>query len=802
MTRFAIRLGCAVLVFLFLGTAQSFAAEPATDSAAQKVGEPGQLRGRVVRASTGEPIAEADVRLITRPLDHFTLPLVPKRVRSDKDGEFTFEGLDPGTYLVYAFLGNETSRERKYEFEKVVVDEQRKQTKSVELQLKPGVALRVQVTSQVTGKPLPNAKLGFRWTDTDDDFQANAQGEIVVPALTPEQWHLEIAAPGHACDIRDVRLVGPETVIAVGLPSGGEVTGRVVDDKGEPLHGAKLSVQVESQAMYTLDQTTANEKGEFRLQYLPLGTPLRLNISHPGFDHLFISLTVSSQTPLDRGTIQLTPLPNGGTISGQVVDNAGRPIAGAILRNRGTSGTNQNTTYTDADGRFHIERLYVFIQGRVLLIVHAKGFSPRQIDVTDNDRQGNEPLTIVLEPGHRIRGRVVNHADEPIAACHVYFAEGKRGHLLGGQGQTDSDGRFEFDSLPPDCPFVFYAPGYSQLDEKTLPLDQDDEVIIRLEPLGLIRGKVVDADTGKPITEFNVRLAFPSQPQPGDKKLHAITSTRMNPGEDFVAADGKFELQSLTNGDVLDIIVQTKGYRRARLSHLQALPEKEAEVVPVTLKPIKSGELIKVGGRIIGPDGSPAIGIQVRLVGSEKEAEVPRNGRLYTPPEDDGVGSSDPGNWYDEFRTAVTNANGEFTFAEMPQGLALQLVYWSAKVPMTRFDILDQMSLEDLGQLRLKHEKPVTLRVTINRETYPDATSLSLNGTNAENFRPREIVLKDGQTQVEVLGVEAGVFYVMLMGKSEPEDPISGSFKTKSIASNNIAAKAGDTIEINFGNPQ
>jgi hypothetical protein len=395
---------------------------------------------------------------------------------------------------------------------------------------------------------------------------------------------------------------------------------------------------------------------------------------------------------------------------------------------------------------------------------------------------------------------VVNHADQPIV-CRVYFAEGNHANLLGGQLQTDSDGRFEFDSLPPHCPFAFYAPGYSELEEKTLPLDQDDEVIIRLEPIGLIRGQVFDAVTGKPISEFNVRIAFPSQRQPDNKRLH-ITSTRMNPGEDFVVADGKFELQSLANGSLCDLIVKTKGYHRARLASVQAMPDIGTVTMVVRVQPIKSGELIKVGGRITGPDGSSAIGVQVRLVGSEKEAEVPRNGKLYTPPEDDGVGSSDPGNGYDEFRTAVTNANGEFMFAEVPQGLALQLVYWSDKVPMTRFDGLDQKSLEDLGQLRLKHEKPVTLRVTINRETYPDATSLSLHGTNVENSRNREIVLKDGQSQVEVLGVEAGIFYVMLMGRSEPEDPISGSFKTKSIAGNNIAAKAGDTIEVNFGNPK
>ncbi len=790
MPAFELRFGGIVLVTLLMSAAQPSCRAMAAEPVIEIAGEVGQLRGHVVRASTGEPAVEADVRLIGRPLDYFTLPLVPKRVRSNKDGEFTFDGLDPGTYLVYAFLGNESSREKKFGFEKVVINEQRRQTKPIELQLKAGVTLRVQVASQATGERLPTARLRFRWTDADDDFQANDQGEIVVPALTPERWHLEIVAPGHSCEVRDVRLVGPETVIAVSLAPGGEVTGRVVDENGAPLAGAKLSVQVEHQAMYTLDQSTASEKGEFRLQYLPLGTPLRLAISHAGFDHFDASLSIPSQAPVDRGNVQLTRLPDGGTIRGQVVDKSGQPIVGAVVQNQGTSSINQNTTHTDANGQFHIERLYVFTQGRVLLIVHAKGFAPRQIDVTDKDRQGDKPLEVVLEPGHRIRGRVLNHADQPIAACRVYFAEGNHANPLGGRLQCDAEGRFESDSLPPDCPFAFYARGYSELDIKTLPLDQDHEVIVRLEPIGLIRGQVVDSVTAKPISEFNVRIAFPSSPQPDDKQL-SIASTRMSPGEDFVATDGRFELSDLTNGGVFDVVVQTKGYHRMRLVRVPAAPEGEAETVAVRLQPIKSGDLTEVGGVIRGPDGSPTADVQVRLVGTDKHAEAPRKATLYSPPAD---GRNDPGNRYDEFRSAVTNANGEFKFDEVPQGLTLQLVYWSAKVPMTRLDGLDEKPPEELGLLQLSYDKPVTVRVTINRETYPDARSLDLRG---KTVRPRRIILKEGQSQVEVSGVEAGTYHVTLMGKPEP-NALSRGFTTRGIATKQVTADAGETLEMTF----
>ena len=788
-----------LLVCMAQPSSRVLGAEPAADPALG-ANEVGRLRGRVMRVSTGEPANEADVRLIKRPVDHvFTLPLVPQQVRTNKAGEFTFHGLDPGTYLVYAFLGNESSRKKKFGFEKVVLDEQRRQTKPLELQLQPGVTLRLRVTSQMTGQPLTTAKLGFRWTDGDDDVQANDQGEIVASALTPEKWHLEITAPGHACDIRDVQLVGPETAIAVSLAPGGEVAGRVVDENGGPLPGAKLVVQVEHQAMYTLDSTTANEKGEFRLQYLPLGTPLRLGISHAGFDRFDTKLSVASQTPVDRGSLQLTPLAHGGTIMGQVVDNAGKPIVGVTVENTGSSSVNQNTTRSDADGQFTIPRLYFHVANRVLLIVRAKGYAPRKIDLTDNDRNGAERFKIVLEQGHRIRGRVVNHADQPIAGCRVFFAEGNHANPIGGRIDVDSEGRFDFDSLPPNCPFAFYAAGYSELDVPTLPLDQNDEVIVRLEPIGLIRGQVVDAVTGKPVSEFNVRIAFPSQRQPGDKKSFGITSTRMSPGEDFIVANGQFELKDLTNGSLWDLIVRTKKYRPIRLTRVQAMPESDVETIAVALQPIGAGELINVGGKIMGPDGNPASGVQVRLIGLDKQANAPGKQALFTPSADEINQGADPGAEYDVFHTAVTNAKGEFKFDNVLQGLALHLVYWSDTVPLTRLDDLGGRSSEDLNQLLLTHEKPVVVRVTIDRRALPDATKLWIHGRNRKGFRDREIALKEGQVNIELSGVEAGTFSITLMGKPEPNDDLLRSgFRTKSIGSKTITAIAGETVEVNF----
>lgn len=801
MVCFAVRFGCILGLALFVGlsrsSARALAAEPANhrqQSTALDSGEAGQLRGSIVHASTGKPAVDADVRLIEKPVDCFVLPLVPQRARSDKDGQFTFDGLDPGTYLVYAFLGNETSRPQRFRFEKVELNEQRQQTKPIALQLKPGLTLRVLVTSQATGKAIPKARVRFGWTDGDDNFQANDRGEIVVPALTPEKWHLEIAAPEHACEMRDLQLTSPETRINVSLAPGGEVIGRVVNEQGQPLPGAKLAVQSEHQVMYALDQTTANEKGEFRLQYLPIGVPLRLSVSHTGFDRFETKLSIASQAPVDRGNLQLIPLPDAGTIDGQVVDKDGQPVAAATVVNEGSSSINHNSANTDAEGRFHIERLYLHVADRVLLTVRAKGFAPRQIDITNRDRKATEPFKIVLQPGHRIRGRVVNHADQPIAGCCISFTECSGAHLIGGRICVDSQGRFELDSLPLNCPLSFYAGGYSALAEQRLPLDGTDEVIVRLEPIGLIRGQVTDATTGKPISEFNVRLTFASQRQSGSKRPHAIAGTRVNPGEDHVVSDGRFELTNLTNGCVWDVIVRARQYHSGRLTSVQSVPVDKAETIVFKLQPIGSRDLTKVAGKILDLDGKPAAGVHVRLIGVEKQTATSPGKPLFTPPAEESRSSVDLADQYDEFRTAVTGTTGEFAFENVLEGLAMELVYWSDTVPMMRIDNLSTNPPAELRQLILTHERPVTVRVTINRQVFPDAAEISLT----TRVRKRRIPLKDGQAEIELAGVESGKFDISLVSKLVPIDNAPGTYRTTHVARKRVGAKAGETIEVNF----
>ena len=113
------------------------------------------------------------------------------------------------------------------------------------------------------------------------------------------------------------------------------------------------------------------------------------------------------------------------------------------------------------------------------LTVSAQGFAPefRTLTVTSN----NSPLTVVLQPGHVIRGRVVDADGQPLAGADVWY-EGLAGQpqdfdaglAIGWKAKTDHAGRFGWDSAPaePVC-LTIHKPGYRVLSRVTVKPDAD-----------------------------------------------------------------------------------------------------------------------------------------------------------------------------------------------------------------------------------------------------------------------------------------------------------------------------------------
>ena len=219
LDRLSARLLSAGAVALVLGLAMvhpgSSAARPAGQTPADRpsptarpaaetpVKATGRISGRVVRKDGGDAVGGAEVVLLPPPpkgQDFYIGKRPLRRVMADLKGTFTFDGLAPGRYGVWANSGKLTSRSRQARGEVVVLPESGQQPKPVELRLVAGVRVTVRVKEKATGKPIPDATVQPGWSDLVDDFKTDRDGQVQAQPLTPERWLLEVWADGFAKD--------------------------------------------------------------------------------------------------------------------------------------------------------------------------------------------------------------------------------------------------------------------------------------------------------------------------------------------------------------------------------------------------------------------------------------------------------------------------------------------------------------------------------------------------------------------------------------------------------------------------
>ena len=200
-------------------------------------------------------------------------------------------------------------------------------------------------------------------------------------------------------------------------------------------------------------------------------------------------------------------LGHGIELAGRVVDAAGKPVAGATLtRNREWRNPAAALT-TDTNGAFNITNLK---PGEMYLTIQANGLAGQTRLLTLGNSMPE--LKIQMAPGKVFQGRVVDPAGKPIAGASVQMDRADMG--LGPieyewSASTDNQGRFAWDSAPEgEHPYCFSAAGYHPRTEPSLPADGQDRVFT-LRPvvdgdITLIEGRVSDADSKAPLTNFTV----------------------------------------------------------------------------------------------------------------------------------------------------------------------------------------------------------------------------------------------------------------------------------------------------------
>lgn len=348
------------------------------------------------------------------------------------------------------------------------------------------------------------------------------------------------------------------------------VGGVVVDDDGKPIEGVAACPSMEmkkrpgdSEQMAWFGEAKTNAKGEWHYDSIPVSKKdVPVQFEHPKFAPAYLNLA-RSDYEVKPGTVptEKITLPRGITVTGTVTDDQGRPVAGAHVRTQ-RDVLNFRDVTTGANGKYELHGFQVFRTGLVnaqvlpaQIFVTAKGHAPDFRDLTALSLLG--PVDFRLKPGNRMRVRVLDPQGRPVAHAQIYFEQwrepidekdlGEERHF------TDAHGVWQWDDAPADEMKAEIAGDGTCMSLMYQPLmARKQEYVFHLLPLLVVSGKVVDAETKKPIESFRVNQAIVS-----DSKLVWLH------GNSFKGTDGRFQIRQDHQYDGFVFKIEADGYKPA-----------------------------------------------------------------------------------------------------------------------------------------------------------------------------------------------------------------------------------------------
>jgi beta-lactamase regulating signal transducer with metallopeptidase domain len=802
--RFTVLTACGSLIcLLFLTTIQLDAAnEPASSNASvsttptpreEELSESKTVTGVLIDAATGRPVTGAQVLLRGDRLEKTT---------SDESGSFRFEqvaarreGYDLLAYRENLVTGKILVLQLPNDDQEIV------RFTPLRLEMKPGKQARFIVTSSETGKPIKDAAVRFGYPDRRSAL-TNEDGSLTVSGLIPQQYDVTIEAQGHARSTPQIDLNQADDLpeFHVKLVPGGEVQGVVVDEEGRPVSEAEVVYREPGATGYHGDTYRTNAEGKFLHRFLPLGVPIEVSIDKEDYVHTKLDVSMTQTVRTREVSITLPRRPLRGSVAGVVQDQDGKPVANVNVANYGNRDSQKRQTTTDVHGRFILHDLFEGISGYQIQ-VFAKGYSPQQFPVDPGSADTPTEITVTIESGHTVHGRVVSESGEAVSGAYVLARSSAFRWGVGGFESTrsNSNGEFTFDSLPSDVQFQVQHPEFAMTENMTLPLDGDESVTVTLPDPGVIKGRVLDEQTKRPIPQFRIRLGFiRTGHQPGDAR-GTYNGDWGNPGLTVKSDEGRFTIQPLMARMPLELIIEADGYDRLVVPRAVADKAKDAKDFAISLRPQATAEPHSLNVQFLDDAGKPIPSVQLRLIVSKDQPTGRDDNRFnWVLIESGQLGQE---SYVDQFLTGVTDADGKCAFTKIHPGKYIQLAYWGKGVPKQRSLAFDETRSGKSDNVVIDIPAPAIVRGSVDRSQFPEAGSIRISDPS-EGFLDFEVKLKDDQSIFELRDLPSGNFTISVASKPVPYIENGSQYaRITSLVSAQIVLEPGEITKVDFVTP-
>lgn len=308
-----------------------------------------------------------------------------------------------------------------------------------------------------------------------------------------------------------------------------------------------------------------------------------------------------------------------------VQDAGGTPISGArvevfrapavdtsrlVFRTGAEVPAAELVASADSDGE-GIARVEAVPAGAMQVWVAAPGWVAARLEVTvptDGDRVG----PVVLRPGLRLRGRVVQEGGAGVAGAQVSGGPGDSVLNEGFAVRCDAEGWWEVGELDPGEEWVLRAsaPGYAPASRIKLPQPPPAILEITLQRGKRIKGRVVATEGGDPVVGAEVAAALLASREVGGM-AKVMTSERITQAE----ADGKgeFLLEGLPREGTITVEATAPSFVPRKVE-VDLSAHDEASPLTLPLSPAKD-----IAGKVLGPDERPLPGVVVSCAPAVRE---------------------------------------------------------------------------------------------------------------------------------------------------------------------------------------
>ncbi|MDA1194059.1 MAG: carboxypeptidase regulatory-like domain-containing protein [Planctomycetota bacterium] len=459
-------------------------------------------------------------------------------------------------------------------------------------------------------------------------FATAGDGTFTVPAAPHGQLMADVDIPGRGRRTGiAVRTPTDQTVVLTfDEPDGATIEGKITNSAGQPLGGARVVASSSPEygtgaaGSSTTRLAVTGDDGLYRVTGLAAGQLHDLQAYAEGY---VTSAAYGAQAVLfaDRVLRLDIVLVRGVTVRGRVVTAEGSAVAGAevgaVRSGQSAEGwfTRLGGAVSAADGTYELTNVSL---GSGLVQAKLAGFYMPPLDGStstpwpwmnnamqgvpyeaDAEGQVIEGIDVVLKPGVKVTGTVVDEAGAPVAAARVVAGKAQQGWNMGlsnpnqAQAVADAAGHFEFDGLEPNLVWSLTATTDSHLSEEPTKLTPSaagtpvEPVKIVVREGARVAGVVTEGD-GQPVAGLTVVIAGSAQASTLTGTDGTFAFTGLKPGAGTVSASGLRP----TPPEAQQVVTLVWG--------------KAVEGVALRVPPVLS-----IHGIVVNDSGKPLIGIAV-----------------------------------------------------------------------------------------------------------------------------------------------------------------------------------------------